>query len=362
MKKIILSLMLISILVFSGCKKRNDSKRLSHKRKVATRPVNVKVDTLKYQNLKSYLEFSSQPEGIVDITIYSQVSGKIVKILKKMGDYVKKDEVIAEIDNKDIQIQLLQTKANFESAKENFNLAFKQYQTDKNLFEKAKLISKAEYETSLSKYKSAEAAFNLASANLKKMEMMYNNSRFLAPEAGIINYLYIKKGEVISMGKPVCAIVDPSKLVIKAGVSQNDIAYIKNGQDAIITRDNIILKGKITAKGVKPIDRANYPIEITVDNNDLKILPGMIVKIKITKKVYKNVIAVSAASVLEEFGQKYVYLAIDNRAVKRFIKIGPEIADNFIITQGLKAGDPLIYQGLDNIKENSKIKVINGSK
>ena len=128
--------------------------------------------------------------------------------------------------------------------------------------------------------------------------------------------------------------------------------YRKDEKDA--------LKGKITALGIKPIDRANYPIEIEVDNKDLKILPGMIVKVKILKKIYKDVLVVSSMNVLEEFKQKYVYVAKDALAKKRYIKIGENISGNYIVKSGLQVGELLITEGMENLEDNSKIKIING--
>ncbi len=359
MKKIIFTLLIVFVLLF-GCK--NMKKGKYHKKVNEKKTVSVLVDTLKPKNVESYIEFSSQPEGIVDITLTSQVSGTIKEIYKKMGDKLKKGDVIAEIDNDDIKIQLLQAKANFESAKENYKLALKQFKVNKDLYEKSKLISGAEFDNSASKLKSAEAAMNMANANFKKMQRMLNNSRFLAPEAGILNFLYIKKGQVIGAGKPVCSIVDPSKLIIKAGISQTDISDIEKGRKVIIEKNGTILNGKITALGIKPIDRANYPVEITVKNPENKILPGMIVKVKILKKVYKNVLTVPDVCIKEEFDRKYVYAVEKDKAKKVFIKTGMNIDGNVIVTSGLSEDDKIIYEGLENIRDNIDVKVLNGSK
>ena len=359
MKKSIFALLVIVIVLF-GCKSKKP-KRFAHHRK-EKRIATVLVDTLRKENINSFIEFSSQPEGIVDITLTSQVSGTIKKIYKKMGDKLKKNEVIAEIDNEDIKIQLLQAKANLESAKQNYKLALSQFKANKELYEKSKLISAAEFDNSASKLKSAEAAFNMAEANLEKTERMLNNSQFLSTANGILNYLYIKEGQAIAPGKPVCSIVNPNKLIIKAGISQSDISDIKTGRKVIIERGKKQLTGKITALGIKPIDGANYPVEITVSNPDKTILPGMIVKVKILKKTYKNVIVIPAICIKKEFDRKYVYIVQDNIAKKKFIQTSKNIEGNYIVKNGLKIGDKVIYEGLDNVEDNSQVKVINGSK
>ncbi len=358
MKKFIFYVILI-ILLLTGCSKRAGKSRRfkDFKRK----SVNVKVDTISYKDLKSYLEFSAQPEGVVDITLNSQTSGTIKKIYKKMGDEVKENDVIAETDNQDLLIQTMQAKASVESANQTYKLAKKNYETNKKMFNKGKFISEAELMTSESKFKSAEAALNMATANYQKAVRAYNNSKFLAPKSGYINYIYIKEGQVIAPGKPVCQIVNPDTLIIKTGVSQNDISSIKIGQKVMIYKGKNVLYGTISAKGVKPIDGANYPIEIKINNPDKKILPGMIVKVKILKNTYKNVIALSSVEIMEEFGRRYVYLAKNNKAIKHFIEIGKNISDNYIVTKGLKPGDKVICQGLENLDDNSDIKIINGS-
>lgn len=362
MKKLFLMITLMAI-IFAGCKGRKPSnmnaRRVHNKN---DKPINVVVNTLEQRDLKGYIEFSAKPEGIVDITVNSQVSGEITEIYKKMGETVKKGEKIAEIDNEDYQIQKMQAQANLDAAKANYDNAKRQYETNKKLYENNKVISQTELESSLSQLKSVDAAVKMAEANLKKSDKMLNNTMFIAPESGIINYIFIKKGELVSMGKPICSIVDPSQLLIRSGISQKDIISTKKGQPVTVLADNNkTLKGKITAVGIKPIDGANYPVEILLDNKSKSILPGMVVKVKILNKIYKNVIYISDRYVRENLGEKYVYLAIGDKAKKQTITTGNKIGEYYIITKGLKAGDILIVEGIDKIENNSKLKIIDGS-
>lgn len=357
MKKIF-SILLLTAIIFIGCKGRKPKDNTTKEDK----PINVVVLNLEKENLKSYVEFSAQPEGIVDITVNSQVSGEITAIYKKMGSKIKKGEKIAKIDNEDYQIQKMQAEANLDVAKINYDTAKRQYETNKKLYENNKIISQTELESSFGKLKSVEASVKMAQVSLKKAEKILNNSMFIAPESGIINYIFVKKGELISMGKPICSIVDPSQLLIKTGISQRDISSIKKGQQVTIySNDSKTLYGKITAVGIKPIDGVNYPIEIIANNKSLQIFPGMVVKVKILNKIHKDVLYISDRYIRENLGDKYVYLAIGNNVKKQKITVGNKIGEYYIIKSGLNQGDKIIIEGIDNIGNNSKIKIINGS-
>ena len=359
MKKI-LSILLLTVIVLAGCKRPQQAHNPKATAK-SDKPINVVVSNLEKRDLKSYIEFSAQPEGITDITVNSQVSGEITNIYKTMGDKVKKGEKIAEIDNEDYKIQKMQADANLSAAKANYDTAKRQYDANKNLYDD-KIISQSEFESSLSRLSSVDASVKMAKANLKKTEKMLNNSMFIAPESGIINYIFVKKGELVSMGKPICAIVDPLQLVIKGGISQRDISSVKKGQPVTVYSENHkTLTGKITAVGIKPIDGANYPVEILLDNKSRSILPGMVVKVKILSNIYKNVLYLPKRYIRDNLGEKYVYLAIGNSAKKQKIITEREVEENYIIKSGLSENDKIIIEGIDKIEDNSKIKIIERS-
>jgi multidrug efflux system membrane fusion protein len=122
-----------------------------------------------------------------------------------------------------------------------------------------------------------------------------------------------------------------------------------------------ILKGKITGVGIKPVDGANYPIEIVLNNKSQKVFPGMVVKVKIVNKIYKTALYVSSHYVRESLGEKYVYLAIGGETKKQNIEAGDKIGDYYIVKKGLKSGDKIIIEGIDNVENNSKIKIIDKS-
>jgi len=165
MKKI-LSILLLTVIVLAGCKR---PKQAHNPRATAKndKPINVVVSNLEKRDLKSYIEFSAQPEGITDITVNSQVSGEITKIYKDMGDNVEKGEKIAEIDNEDYEIQKMQAYANLSAAKANYDTAKRQYDANKKLYND-KVISQSEFESSLSRLSSVDASVKMAEANIKK--------------------------------------------------------------------------------------------------------------------------------------------------------------------------------------------------
>jgi len=359
-KKYLAFTLILLLIIMASCSKpaNNESFRNSNQEKAIT----VLVREIQPENLEQYIRISGKLEGISDVTVVSEISGKIVKINKNLGDWINVGESIGQIDNSDYVNQFDQAaEASLMASESNYETANIQMQVSEKLYKDNK-ISESEYLLTKSALKSAEAALKGSAANRDNARKVLANSQFTAPVSGYISELNLKLGEFISPGSVVANIVNNQKLIIRTGVGESDIAYIKKGNKVIIRYNDREYSAYITGMGIKPVTGGNnYPVEIQMENPDRDLLPGMVVEGNIHTGTYENVINTSIENLREKYDQKFVYVInSEERAEIRYVELGEKIANKVIITSGLQKGDKLVIDGIDSLSEGSLVDMKSG--
>jgi RND family efflux transporter MFP subunit len=354
MKKTIL-LMMLSVILF-GCGDRSSGSATRGRERLTP----VMVREVEHQSIYDQVEVIGRVEGIVDITMSSDVSGTIEAVYKRIGDWVEQGEEIGKIENSDLVMQLRQAEASKKSAE----AAFESAQLSMNSADKLResnSISQAEYQRTLSSLKGAESSFEAAKANHERALRAYKNSRFVSPVAGYIANLPIKVGENISPGRTIASIIDSRQLILRTGVGESQIGKIRRDQRVEVNSrsGNKDLDGIIHGFGIKPTPGSlNYPIEILIDNPDNALLPGMVVSAKIFVQSFDDVISISPNHYIKQFDRNYVFIVDDeNVARKREINLSRMIGDIVLVEQGLEAGDRLVTDGIENLEDGMKVEV-----
>jgi len=343
------------VLLLSACSKPGGG---FDRMKKEAAPTSVIVEIIKPRDLEEFIKIVGTLEGITDITLSSEVNGKIVEKLKNLGDWVNKGEAIGRIDNADLKNMVDQADASLLAAKASFESAQLNLTTSEKLYEDNK-ISKMSYLEAQIGFKSAQAGLDAAKAGLENAQRYLKNSMFTAPVSGFITNIYLEVGETIGAGSPVCSMVNTKKLILKTGIGESNILNVSKGLHVSIHYNDYPKKfdGMITGVGIKPLmGTASFPIEIVLDNKDGLLLPGMVVEGYILAHVYEDVIYTSLNNISEKYDDKLVYIIDENdTAHKVNVQLGREIDRNVIIEEGLRPGDKLVREGYENLQEGTKV-------
>lgn len=351
-------LIILALLLLSACSKQK--KQTQVKTDAVDEAIPVLVEPLQPRELDDYVSLTGKVEGITDITMSSETSGRILKLYKQLGDYVAKGQKIGEIDNEVTRIRLEQAKAGLASAQASFENAELYLKSSEKLYQ-AKNISLAEYNSALSSFKGAKAGLDGAKSNLESARKAYDNSFLDAPESGYIANMSIKVGEYINPGQVVAVIVDNRQLLVKSGVGESQISKIKKGQLVEISAPELSapINGKVKAFGIKPLQTtASYPVEISLPNPGMKLLPGMVVNCKIRSGAYQSLLFTSVNNIAKQYDRTYIFVINSKKeAEKRQVRLGREINGNVIILDGVKAGDLIVTSGVENLENGTKVQI-----
>lgn len=356
--KLIITFTLV-VLFLASCGKSGGNGQFNSE--VKENPILVMVQEMQPQNLDKFIKITGKLEGFTDVNLMSETNGKVVEIFKNLGEWVNKGEAIGRVDNSDAQNQLKQAEASLLAGEATLESATISFNVSENLYNK-EIISESEYLQAKSNLKNAQAGYNGMLAALDMARKNFENSEFTAPVSGYIAELNLEIGEMVSMGMHIAGIVNSKKLLIKTGISETDIPYVKKGDPVTIFYNEKQYNGKVTGAGIRPKTGGNnYPVEILLSNQNLQLFPGMVVVGRIFSKTFENVLFTSIENLREKYDQQFVYVINDqNRAELHIVKLGDKVSNNVIITSGLAEGDKLVIDGIDSLTENALVEVRDG--
>jgi HlyD family secretion protein len=227
---------------------------------------------------------------VVNVTVGSQVSGRISKINVDFNSLVKSNEVIAEIDPSTYQAAVDQARADLANAKANLELQEVQYRRSADLFTN-KLISGSDYDTAIATLHGAEAMMKIKQASLDNASANLSYCKIRSPVDGIVISRAIDLGQTVasSFNTPTLFQIanDLTKMQIDAAVAEADVGGVFEAQPVDFTVDAYPTRtfhGVVTQVRNSPTTINNvvtYDTVISVTNSDYKLKPGMTANVSI---------------------------------------------------------------------------------
>ncbi len=219
----------------------------------------------------------------------AEFSGKIIDLKVSKGEFVKKGQHIAQIDKGDLNIQLERAQAMLQVKQKEFKAA--------ESLKSRGLQGEVAYAT-------AQAALAEAKAGVSNAKLSLRNTVVRAPFEGYVDHLFIELGDYVGIGDPVATVIDLSKLVIEADVSERHIQYIANGQEATVRFINDqTVTGKVRYMSRISSESTNtFPIEIEVANPERKIPAGISTEVTLDLQEQMAVKVTPAMLALDEEG------------------------------------------------------------
>jgi HlyD family secretion protein len=224
------------------------------------------------------------------VSVGAQVSGVVKNVYVDFNDAVRQGELLAKVDPSIITAQTEQAKANLDNAKSNLEYQLSNFNRQDQLFELG-AISKAEYQLSVNQYNSARASVNNATAQLNLARKNLSYTDIYSPISGVVLTRNVSAGQTIasSFNAPTLFVIakDLTKMMVRAAVDEADIGGVRSGQNVAFTVDAFpddVFEGTVQEILLRPSVSANvvtYTTLINVDNNNLKLKPGMTASINI---------------------------------------------------------------------------------
>ena len=297
----------------------------------------VKATAAKITDLR---KFSGSIEGMQQNKVICKMGDPLAKINIQVGSSVKKDQVVAEYlftgDN-----------TQYQQAQEQVAVLEKATERMREVYQKGG-ISQQDMDTQ-------EMQLKVAKMNL---ETVRRASKILAPAAGVVTELHFKEGQTPGLGV-FCTIAKLDQVILKLNVTSKDIGFFKKGATATVDVGGEKIKGKVTLipLAANSITRF-FPVEITFQNKNKKLLPGMYVTTELDARSVKGIIVPIEAVVYRNGINTIWTVTAEGKAKRKVVKLGVQTKGDVQILEGLEEGDQVMVEGQFRMNDGDKVLII----
>lgn len=304
-----------------------------------------------------------------DMELSFETAGVIRKVNFTDGDTVKKGQIIAEIDNKILELEEEESRASLADA-------YVQYENAKNYYERIdKLhtvggISDNDWDKARTEMQSRQHQIEIAREQLAASKKRSGYGKLYAPDDGTVLKKLKEPNQYTDPGQPVVLFQDNRKSEAKIFVSEKYINNLYNGKDVEILTDELDddapREAKIKSITKTSIDEGAYRVTLVFDKKYPELKDGMAIRALIEFKPeesgdFKKIITVPVNAVLEDENSSYVWLLEDiknqtGKAKRKNIK-ALDIRNNHIVVEGLRRNDLVITRGAGEIMDGQKVKI-----
>jgi RND family efflux transporter MFP subunit len=319
-------------------------------------------------------------------SVAAKATGRLVALYVEEGNKIKKDQIIAQLENDDLAASRKQALANvdvsravYEQAKAELNDAQVSFERQKQLLSR-ELVAKSDYDTAEARYKKAIATLASADASIKASQAALNGvdvsleyTRIRAPFDAVVLTKNADVGDIVTpLGaaanakSAVVTIADMTSLQVETDVSESNIEKLKPGQPCEIQLDAVPdtrFPGTIYMI-VPTADRskATVMVKVRFKTIDSRILPEMSAKVaflsrEVKKEEEKSRTAVSPKAIIDDGGKKFLFVVKQNRVKLTPVTIGEPLGDMVEILGGAVSGDKVVINPSKNLKDNARIKI-----
>ncbi len=329
--------MFASLALLVSCGSKEDAKK---NEAVANQKPQVKIEKVTTDDIPQTEVYTATVESDVKNNIAPNTPLRIEKIYVDVGDQVRKGQVVVQLDASNLR----QVKLQVENQQVEFNRTAQLYQVGG--------ASKAEYDN-------AKMQLDVLSTQYKQL---VENTQLIAPISGVVTARNYDDGDMYS-GNPVLTIEQTSQVKLIVNVSENYYTMVKKGQQVDITLDAYegeTFTGKVSI--VYPsIDAAThtFPVEITINNANQKVRPGMFARATINFGHANRVLVPDMALVKQiGAGDRYVYVYKDGKVSYNKVELGRHIGERYEIISGVEPGDDVVVAGQSRLANGKEVEVV----
>jgi RND family efflux transporter MFP subunit len=347
------------------------------KQEVAPAPPEVAVVTVDHRDVPVYQEWVGSLAGEVNATISAQISGYLVKRDYTEGAPVKKDQVLFQIDPAPFQASLDAAKAQFavaEAQKGKTVLDVKRYTP----LAAKEAVSRQELDDAIQADKVADGQVALAKSAIQQAELNLGFTTIRSPVDGIAGLARAQVGDLISPSTgPLTTVIQINPMRVYFTVSQQLVTEIQrkaveegqklraggNGPDLQLTLASGYVyphKG-VFRFGDNQVDLKTGAVQVvgSFPNPDGLLIPGMFANVRALMRVEKEAMLVPQRAVTQMQG-RYLVAVVGNDNKVNIIPVmaGERVGSDWVISGNLKAGDQVIAEGVQKIRDGATVKAV----
>ena len=336
-------------------------------------PMTVELGTAKRGDLAAHLTVVGNLIGLQTVDVAPRTAGRLLSVNVQMGDSVRRGQVLAKVEDREIVEQVRAAEASQEVAKAtirqreaDLNVSQLNFERSKNLFTRG-LLAKQALDDAESRYLASVAQLDLSKAQLsqndarlQELRINLQHTSVTSPVDGFVGKRNVDPGAMVNTNTAIASVVDISRLKLVVNVVERDLRMVTAGDVGIVEVDAYPgekFNGRI-ARVAPVLDPATRTasIEIEIPNKDARLKPGMYARISLTVEERKNTLVAPKNAVIDFENKRGVWMpSEDRRAHFVPVTLGIEGPEQIEILAGLKEGDRFVTTGAAAVRNNDQL-------
>ena len=371
MKTITLNVLCIFLLLFFACSQKEDQQK-------QPQPPDITVVVTAAQEVPIYQEFVGQTHGFKDIAIRARIEGFLEGIHFEEGSRIKKGTLLYTLESQQFEADVAAKMSRVAEAQTMLAKAESDLNRIKPLAEE-KAVSESDLDAAVAQHEASIESVKASQANLRASKIQLGYTKIYSPISGIIGKTKAKVGDFVGRSPNPVILNTVSRIdtvLVEFFITETQYLllaryYLSGNAPTDNTREAnlelILADGSLYGyKGkVDFIDREVDPttgsmlLQASFPNPDEILRPGQFAKVKALVTVVKDGILIPQRCVMELQGLYSVYVVGDGDKVKtREVKVGSKIKQFWLITEGLKPEEKVVYEGLQKVKDGAVVNPI----
>jgi membrane fusion protein (multidrug efflux system) len=310
------------------------------------------------------LEAVGRTEGSREVQVRARVSGILEAQRFQEGDSVKAGATLFEIERAPFEIELQQARGVLAEVTAREALARQEHERLKGLAEK-RAISQKEADQAASVAAQAQAAGQVARARVRQAELNLSYTRVVAPIGGITGRALQSVGSLVSPGGDAALLTTLTRsdpIWVRFSLSEREYAQVRGGEGKEAQVRLELADGSTYPEVAKlnfsgsTVDAQTSTVQMRaeVPNPRHVLLPGQFVRVRVTAGTLQAIV-VPQSAVLQNEGGRFVWVAVEGKAVQRQIRAGAWVGKDWAVLEGLKPGDKVIVDNLVRLRPNASV-------
>jgi len=316
---------------------------------------NVQVVRVKLGEIIRSITLPGNIRAYQEATLYAKVPGYLRSIAVDRGDWVKGNDVLAQIEAPEMRADVAKFKAEV-------GVAEREIQRVNEAFKKAPDLVMPQT------VDSARGKYEIAKANLERIETLLAYSKIVAPFDGVVTKRWVDVGAFIpaatsssaARNAAVVTMMDFSRVRIEVAIPQPEVPLVKNGLPVKVTVEELrdrVFAGKIT-RFAYALDESTKTMmaEIEIPNPDDVLRPGMYASCQIALESRAEARLIPAEALMMEKHRTFVFSVRGDKATRLPVSVGFDDGISVEILEGLDENEDVIVAGKEAIADGQEVK------
>ncbi|MFP4091972.1 MAG: efflux RND transporter periplasmic adaptor subunit [Cyclobacteriaceae bacterium] len=329
------------LIVAGAC---TEEKAAETKQPAAASPaVPVEGMVLKTESLDDEIYTTGTLLSNEEVELRPETSGRIMGIFFEEGSRVSKGQLLAKIDNRELNDQLKRLQIQSE-------LASTEEARQKKLLD-IEAISQEEYDITLNRLNTIEAEMDLVRTQISK-------TNIVSPFSGVVSLRYVSEGGYVSPTTLIASLQQINPIKLEFSVSEKYISDIKEGSaiNFSVATSEETYQARVYAIDSKiDINTRTIKVRARSENPDNMLKPGAFARVAIVLKTFEDAILVPSDAILTELEGEKVFIAENGKAMPKRIRTGIRTEHMVQVVEGLTPQDTLVLTGLMSIQEGKPL-------